>query len=84
MKNKITACILAILLGWIGVHKFYLGKWGQWILYALFCWTYIPLILWFIEWLYYLILKKEEFDIMYNTDYMQKRDYYLKNKNVNT
>lgn len=48
-KSKSTAGILAILLGGFGIHKFYLGKSGMGILYLLFCWTYIPAIIGFIE-----------------------------------
>lgn len=33
VKSKITAGILAILLGGLGIHKFYLGKTGMGILY---------------------------------------------------
>ncbi len=47
--NKIPYVILAILLGGIGVHKFYAGKPGQGILYLLFCWTYIPALIALIE-----------------------------------
>ena len=43
--NKTIYCVLAFLLGGIGVHKFYAGKTGAGILFLLFCWTYIPLIL---------------------------------------
>ena len=28
-KNKVTALILAVLLGWLGVHRFYVGKIGS-------------------------------------------------------
>ena len=35
-KNKILAGVLAILFGGLGVHKFYLGKYGLGVLYALF------------------------------------------------
>lgn len=41
--------ILAVFLGGIGIHKFYLRKTKQGILYLLFCWTYIPGILALIE-----------------------------------
>ncbi len=43
--NKIVYCILAFLLGGIGVHKFYAGKISTGIVYFLFCWTYIPALL---------------------------------------
>ena len=48
-KNQTTAVILALLLGGLGAHKFYLGNAGVGILYLLFCWTYIPSIIAFIE-----------------------------------
>jgi len=47
--NKTLYCVLALLLGGIGVHKFYAGKIGTGLLFILFCWTYIPLILSFID-----------------------------------
>jgi TM2 domain-containing membrane protein YozV len=48
-KNPTTAVILALFLGGIGVHKFYMNKAGLGVLYLLFCWTYIPAIIAFIE-----------------------------------
>lgn len=47
--NKVTYGLLAILLGGIGVHKFYSGKTGMGILYLLFCWTVIPAVIGIIE-----------------------------------
>ena len=65
IKNKIVAGILALFLGGIGIHKFYLGQTGKGILYLLFCWTYIPAILAFIEGLTILCGKDENFQIKY-------------------
>jgi TM2 domain-containing membrane protein YozV len=48
-KNPTTAVILALLLGGLGAHKFYLGQTGLGILYLVFCWTYIPAVVGFIE-----------------------------------
>jgi TM2 domain-containing membrane protein YozV len=48
-KNPTVAVILALFLGGIGAHKFYLGQAGLGILYLLFCWTYIPAIIAFFE-----------------------------------
>ena len=53
-KSRITAGILAILLGGIGVHKFYLNKVGLGILYLVFCWTAIPAIIGLVEGIIYL------------------------------
>lgn len=64
-KNKIVAGILAILLGGIGVHKFYLGQAGKGILYLIFCWTYIPAIISFIEGLIILCSSDENFMYKY-------------------
>lgn len=48
-KNPTTAVVLALFLGGLGIHKFYLGQTGLGILYLVFCWTYIPGVVGFIE-----------------------------------
>ena len=53
-KSKLTAGLLGIFLGGIGVHKFYMGKTIQGVVYLLFCWTFIPAILGFIEGIIYI------------------------------
>ncbi len=60
-KSKIVAGILAILLGGLGVHKFYLGRVGLGVLYLLFFWTYIPAIVGVIEGIIYLTSSDENF-----------------------
>ena len=47
--NQVAYAVLAILLGGLGIHKFYAGKIGMGILYILFCWTAIPGIIGLIE-----------------------------------
>ncbi len=61
-KSKVTAGILALLLGGLGIHKFYLGAWGWGIVYILLIWTYIPMIMGLIEGIRYLTLSDEEFE----------------------
>lgn len=65
VKSKIVAGILALLLGGIGVHKFYLGQTTKGIVYLLLCWTYIPGILAFIEGIMILCSNDENFQIKY-------------------
>ncbi|MDS0221329.1 NINE protein [Haloarcula sp. S1AR25-5A] len=59
--DRTTAGLLAILLGGLGVHKFYMGDTGMGILYLLFCWTFIPAIVGLIEGILYLTKSDEEF-----------------------
>lgn len=64
-KSRATAAILALFLGGIGIHKFYLGQAGWGILYILFCWTFIPSIIAFIEAIVYLCASDEQFAAKY-------------------
>jgi TM2 domain len=64
-KSKTTAGIFALLLGGFGVHKFYLGKPVQGILYILFCWTLIPAVIALIEGIIYLTKSDAEFKAKY-------------------
>ncbi|MGB3766007.1 MAG: NINE protein [Phormidesmis sp.] len=66
MKNKVVAAVLAFFLGWIGVHRFYLGESGAGILYLLFCWTGIPAIIAFFETFILLLTPDRTFDAKYN------------------
>ena len=65
MKNKTTAGLLALLLGGIGAHKFYLGKpmWG--LVYLIFCWTFIPAVIAFFEALGFFFMKEATFQQKY-------------------
>ncbi|MBQ7036537.1 MAG: NINE protein [Clostridia bacterium] len=65
VKNKVVAALLAILLGSLGIHKFYLGQSGKGVLYLLFFWTYIPSLLGLIEGITILCSNDENFQIKY-------------------
>lgn len=60
-KSRIAAGLLAILLGGLGVHKFYLGKPFQGLLYLIFFWTWIPALVGFIEGIGYLCMSDVAF-----------------------
>lgn len=60
-KERVTAAVLAIFLGGLGAHHFYLGNIGFGIVYLLFCWTLVPAVVGFIEGLVYLSKSDEEF-----------------------
>lgn len=61
-NNKNEAGILAVLFGGVGMHKFYTGKYGQGILYIIFCWSFVPAILGVMEGIHYLTETQEQFE----------------------
>lgn len=63
--DKTVAGILALLLGGIGIHKFYMGNSRAGILYLCFFWTGIPATLGLIEGIIYLITEDAEFQAKY-------------------
>lgn len=48
-KDELIGFLFALLLGGLGLHRFYLGETGWGILYLIFSWTGIPTLLGFIE-----------------------------------
>lgn len=67
VKSKTTAALLALFLGGIGAHKFYLGKWAWGVVYLLFCLTFIPAIVAFAEGIRYLMMSEKAFEMAYQT-----------------
>ena len=66
MKRKVVSIILALFLGNFGIHKFYLRKNVQGILYLLFSWTFIPSILAFIDVINLILMSNDKFNHKYN------------------
>ena len=64
-KSRSLAILLALILGGIGAHKFYVDKPGSGFLYLLFVWTFIPAILGLIEAIRYLCMSNETFQESY-------------------
>jgi len=48
-KNPTTGVLLALFLGGFGGHRFYMGQVGLGVAYLLFCWTFIPACIAFVE-----------------------------------
>ena len=59
--NRVVAALLALLLGGLGIHKFYCKKTGLGILYLAFFWTFIPAFIGLIEGIIYLVQDDEKF-----------------------
>ena len=57
--DKVTYLVLAFFLGWLGVHKFYAGKIGSGIAFVIFCWTGIPALIAFVEFIVALFKKPD-------------------------
>lgn len=67
-RSKLAAALFALILGGLGIHKFYLGQVGWGILYLVFFWTFIPMVVGFIEGIMLLAMSQPEFDEKYGHD----------------
>ena len=65
-KSRTVAVLLAVFLGGIGAHRFYLGKVGSGLLYLLFFWTFVPAMVAFIEAIRWLCMSNEGFAERYS------------------
>lgn len=61
-RSKTLAALLAIFLGGIGAHKFYLGQVGWGLVYLLFSWTSIPIFVGIVEGIIYLSMSDASFE----------------------
>lgn len=64
-KDRTAAGILAVTLGGLGIHRFYLGQWWG-VFYLLLCWTTIPLLVSLVEGIVFLCSSQEQWDANYN------------------
>ena len=75
MKEKNVAGILALFLGWLGVHRFYLGQTGLGIFYLIFSWLFpVMLIVGLIDAISFFSMDQDVFDRKYNREYPKRRD----------
>jgi TM2 domain-containing membrane protein YozV len=71
MKDKNAAGILALFLGWLGFHRFYLGQTALGIVYLMFCWFPVVWLIAFIDAISLFAMDQQRFDEKYNNDVMQ-------------
>ena len=64
-KSRVTAAVLAILLGVVGGHRWYFGQWLFALIYVVFSWTFIPVLVGLVEGARYLAMSDEEFQARY-------------------
>lgn len=60
--SHLTAGLLAIFLGSLGVHKFYCRKYTWAVVFVLFAGTGIPFMVGLIEGIVYLLMNNDEFN----------------------
>lgn len=88
MKNKIVAAFLALFAGMFGVHRFYLQRWWQGVMYMALSFItimitadgegpafLIPMVLGFVDALLFFVMPKEDFDEKYNKKRMQQTQH---------
>jgi TM2 domain-containing membrane protein YozV len=63
-----TAILLAVLLGGVGAHRFYLGERAYGLAYLALCWTGIPWIVAIFEAINYSQMSRVTFNLMYNIE----------------
>jgi TM2 domain-containing membrane protein YozV len=64
-RSRGVAILIAIFLGFIGGHKFYLGRIKAGVIYLLLSWTFIPVLLTIWDVIVLITMS----DIKFNTDY---------------
>ncbi|HLU78252.1 MAG TPA: TM2 domain-containing protein [Burkholderiaceae bacterium] len=64
-SNRKVAIVLAICLGWLGAHHFYLGQIGRGVVYLLILWFFPPLVivLSLIDAIRYFFMSDEQFAV---------------------
>jgi TM2 domain-containing membrane protein YozV len=80
MKNKTTAGIFALFLGWAGIHRFYLGQVGLGILYFFLMFIGVSFVLGLIDAIVLLTMDEAEFNRKYNSRQAEGYRNYGRNR----
>lgn len=65
-RSRVATALLAFFLGGLGAHHFYLGNILLGLIYLLFCWTFLPALIAFVEFIVFLCMSDETFNAKYN------------------
>ena len=65
-KSRGIAILLAIFLGGLGIHRFYLDKPTTGVMYLIFSWSGIPMVISLGEAMWMLMIGQKGFDRAYN------------------
>ncbi|MBV6652397.1 MAG: TM2 domain-containing protein, partial [Mameliella sp.] len=74
MKEKNVAGILALFLGGLGIHRFYLGQTGLGIFYMLFFWFPVMWIVGLIDAIAFFSMDNQKFDQKYNREFLYRQE----------
>jgi len=76
MKNKTTAGLFALFLGWAGIHRFYLGQVGLGILYFFLMFFGVSFVLGLIDAIVFFNMDEREFNRKYNSQQATRAQNY--------
>lgn len=65
-KHKGAATLLALTLGGVGAHRFYLGQWKTAAVMLVLCWTFLPAVVGVVDFVRYVLMSDREFAARYD------------------
>lgn len=69
-RERTIAALLALFTGGFGIQKFYLGQITLGVLSIIFSFTFIPMLIGFIDFIRFMVMSDAEFDLKYNSKIM--------------
>lgn len=66
-RERTIAAFLALFLGGIGIQKFYIGQIFLGVLCVIFSFTFIPMVIGIVDFMRFMLMSDEEFDLKYNS-----------------